>query len=95
MEVIVFIDSAAVFGSLAKRWVPHRALNTFIEIRKLCREMEWSLFPKWVESLRNVCDSGTHTDEQGNQLPICRVREARQRRSGHELFVFSAREEPS
>ena len=29
---IVFIDSAAVFGSLAKRLVPHRALNTFIEI---------------------------------------------------------------
>ena len=77
LEVIIVSDSAAVFGSRTKRLVPHRALKTFIEIRKLCSEMEWTLVPKWVESLGNVCDSGTHTDEQGNPLPICWVREAR------------------
>ena len=77
LEVITVIDSAALFGSIMKRLVPHRAHSAFVEIRRLCLEMEWTLVPKWVESLGNVCDSGTHTDEQGNPLPICRVREAR------------------
>lgn len=77
LEVIVVIDSAALYGSLTKRLVPHRAVAMFTEIRQLCRDMEWTLTPKWIESAGNVCDSGTHVDALGFPLPICPVRERR------------------
>lgn len=77
LVVVVVIDSAAVFGSLLKRMVPHRAVATFAEIRALCVSMEWTLVPKWIESLGNVCDSATHLDLEGRPLPICRQRERR------------------
>ena len=71
------IDSAALFGSLRKKIVPHQARDMFKEIWALAEDFEWTIVPKWIESLGNVCDSATHTDEKGLPLPIDPAREKR------------------
>ena len=77
LRVVLVIDSAALFGSLRKRMVPHLARAMFEEMKRLEKDFEWTLIPKWIESRGNVCDSATHLDAFGVPLPICPVREKR------------------